>query len=139
AGKVMWTQGATVPNGRAAGETRRLVLNATEASAASSNPPAAATTPPIPPVPTVMGPDYSSSNPLALTSYETVTNGVRTLVIPDGSPATGLPNYSDWTPAAANAYFLILGRGTVTVANAFTLSGNINIDAAVSGSSVRFT
>ena len=139
AAKMTLTLGANVPNGITFGENWLLVMNTTEGTVTYTIPQPVATNPPSPPVPTVLGPDYSSSNPLALTSYETITNGARTLVIPDGAPATGLSNYSNWTPASPNVYFLVLGRGTVTVANSFTLSGNINIDAVVSSSSVSFT
>jgi len=140
AAKMTLTLGAGVPNGITFGENWLMVLNTTESTVTFTIPQPVATNPPSPPIPTVLGPDYSSSNPLALTSYETITNtGARTLVIPDGAPLTGLSNYSNWTPASPNIYFLVLGRGTVTVANSFTLSGNINIDADVSSSSVSFT
>ncbi len=140
AAKMALTLGAGVPSGITFGENWLLVVNTTLGTVTYTIPSPVATNPPSPPVPTVLGPDYSSSNPLALTSYETITStGARTLVIPDGAPATGLSNYSNWSPAQADAYLLVLGRGSLTVANVFTLSGNLNIDAEVSNSGVSFT
>ncbi|MHB1421755.1 MAG: hypothetical protein ACYC3I_00885 [Gemmataceae bacterium] len=117
-----------------------MEMNTTDGTVTYTIPTPVATNPPSPPVPTVMGPDYSSSNPLALVSYETVTDGVRTLVVPNGPPATGLPDYSNWTPTTPDTpYFILLGRGNVNVANAFTFTGNLNVDADVTSSGVNFT
>ena len=214
AAKLALTLGAgAAPSGITFGENWLLVTNTTEGTITYTIPSPVPTNPPSPSVPTVLGPDYSSSNPLALTSYETdtasvvsggtgyhvgniltvsggtfttastlmvssigangaitgvtVTSGgdytvqpanpasasggsgsgatfniTRTLVIPNGPPAGELTDYSDWTPPADEAnspYFIVLGRGSITVANVFTLSGEINIDAAVINSAPIFT
>ncbi len=204
----------SVPTGITFGENWLLVVNTIGQDITYTIPQPVVTSPPSPGIPTVMGPDYTNaSNPLALTSYETVTasvvaggtgyqvgdvltvvggtyttattltvssafggaitgvtvtNGgdytvqptnsvlsvtgghgknatfdiVRTLVIPNGPPAGELTNYSDWTPPTTEAnspYFIVLGRGSVNILNAYTLTGNLNILADVSASGVSFT
>ena len=144
AAKLALTLGAGVPSGITFGENWLLVMNTTLSTVTYTIPSPVPTNPPSPPVPTVLGPDYSSSNPLALTSYETITStGARTLVIPAGGPPSGLMDYSNWSnsspPISPDVYFVVLGRGSLTVANVFNLSGEINIDAQVTNSSLSFT
>ncbi len=213
AAKLALTMGAGVPSGITFGENWLLVMNTTLGTVTYTIPSPVPTNPPSPPVPTVLGPDYSSGNPLALTSYETDTASVvsggtgyqvgdvltvsggtftaattlmvssigaggavtgvtvtaggvytvqptnpvgvgggngsgatfsitRTLVIPNGPPAGELTDYTDWMPPpdlANTAYFIVLGRGSLTVGNVFTLTGETNIDADVSTAGVSFT
>ena len=144
AAKMALTATGNPPDGITFDQHWLLVMNTTLTTVTYVIPEPVATNPPSPPVPIVMGPDYSSSDPLAPpVSYETpgtgANTGKRTLVIPDGAPATGLTDYRNWIPANANDYFSLLGRGSVTVANAFTMSGNLNIDAQISNSTVTFT
>ena len=143
AAKISLTQGAGVPNGITFGENWLMVMNTTQGNVTFTIPQPVATNPPSPAIPTVMGPDYGSSNPLALTSYETLIDGKHSLVIPSGSPPTGLTDYTSWAKGllseSPDDYFIVLGRGSITVANVFTLTGEINIDAVVSSSQVSFT
>ena len=139
AAKMTLTQGAgtTVPNGITFGENWLLAMNTTGGTITYSIPAPAVTNPPSPAIPTVLGPDYSSSNPLALTSYETGTNP-RTLVIPSGAPVGRLSDYRTWVPNNNDPYFLVLGRGSVTILNAYTLTGNLNILATIGASGPSF-
>ena len=132
AAKLSLTVGLSVPNGISLGMKWLLVMNTTSADITYIIPAPLPTSPPTPPIPIVTGPDYSSSDPLALTSYETTVtvNGQpqRALFIPSGPPAAGLTNYATWTPAPPNTpYFIILGRGSITLLNTFKLTGAINI------------
>ncbi len=140
AAKMALTMGLNtpLPTGITFGENWLLAMNTTGRTITYTLPNPVATNPPSPPIPTVLGPDYSSTNPLALTSYETITNGARTLVIPAGAPAGDLSNYSNWTPVNTNPYFLVLGRGTVNILNVYVLTGNLNILATESSSGVSF-
>ena len=137
AAKMTLTMGANIP-GVSIAARWLLVVNTTESTIYYTIPAPVATIPAVSPIPTVMGPDYSSSNILALTSYEIMVNGQRTLIIPAGRPKTTLSNYSTWTPAFASKYFMILGRGELNIGNMITMSGNLNIIGEVRGSSVNF-
>ncbi|MGA2660187.1 MAG: hypothetical protein ABSH34_22030, partial [Verrucomicrobiota bacterium] len=142
AAKITLTLGANVPSGISFGMNWLLVINTTGSNVTYFIPAPLPTSPPSPPVPTVMGPDYSSSNPLALTSYETITNGQRTLVIPNGPPAPGLSNYATWSPAQGEVntpYFIVIGRGSVTLGTCFVLTGAINITATLGASGFDFS
>ena len=102
------TQGAGVPNGITFGENWLMVMNTTQGTVTFTIPTPVATNPPGPAIPTVLGPDYSSSNPLALTSYEQLINGNRSLVIPSGSPPTGLMDYSTWAKGLLSGLPMII-------------------------------
>ena len=125
------TLGGNSPSGITFGMNFLLVMNTTGSVVDYTIPSPPPTNPPSAPVPTVMGPDYSSSNPLALTSYETIVNGMRTLVIPAGAPPVGQSDYTAWVTGQAatpaSDYIVILGRGSITILSEFTLTGSLNI------------
>jgi len=83
-----------------------------------------------PPIPTVLGPNFASNDPLALTSYE---QPGRMLVIQAGPPPAGTTNYTTWTPAGNAPYLIILARGSLTIENSLTLTGSLNILAGMDG------
>ncbi len=140
AAKMTLTLGANGPPGISFGMNWLLVINTTGSDLTYFIPVPLPTSPPSPPVPTVMGPDYSSSNPSALTSYEITSNGQRTLFIPNGPPANGLASYATWTPVLPNtAYFIVIGRGSVTLSNYFVLTGAVNITATLGASGFDFS
>src|SRR5262249_34236593 len=113
------------------GENWLLVMNTTGETITYEIPAPLSTSPPTPPVATVMGPDFHSSNVLGRISYETIINGHRYLIIPNGAPPTGTTNFVNWTPASANDYIIVLGRGNLTVGS-LTISGTINLVATYS-------
>jgi hypothetical protein len=139
AAKLTLTTGLDIPNGARFSTNWVLVANTTNGDVTYTIPTPIPTTPPSPPIATVLGPDYLSSNPLALTSYEVLNGNDRTLVVPRGSPPNGLTNYKTWVPFVANDYFVVLGRGSITIADTIVMTGNMNILGTLSGSTFRYT
>lgn len=129
AAKMSLTFGSALP-GISFGANFLLVMNTTGENISYVIPSPLPTSPPTPPVATVMGPNFASSNVLATISYETVVNGQRTLSIPDGAPPVGTTNYVTWTAATPSDYIIFLGRGNLNILNSFTISGTLNIIAS---------
>ncbi len=129
AAKMALTFGSALPD-ISFGATFLLVMNTTGENISYVIPSPLPTSPPTPPVATVMGPNFTSSNVLATTSYETMVNGQRTLSIPDGAPPTGTTNYVTWTASTPSDYIIFLGRGNLNILNSFTISGTLNIVAS---------
>ena len=105
-----------------------LVMNTTGETIQYEIPAPVPTSPPTPPVAPVIGPDFSSTNVNQTISYETIINGNRFLVIPNGAPPSGTTNFVNWTPAGPSAYVILLGRGNLTVGS-LTISGTLNLFA----------
>jgi len=59
--------------------------------------------------------------------------------LPRGSPPNGLSSYKTWVPSAANDYFVVLGRGSITIADTIVMTGNMNILGTLSGSVFSYT
>jgi hypothetical protein len=105
-----------------------LLVNTTLRTITYTIPSPPPTSPPTPAVQTVMGPDFSSSNPLATTSYE---GAGRTLIIPSAAPPTN-QNPASWNVTGTNAYFVILVRGKLMITangSGLTLTGALSIVA----------
>ncbi|MDI1313706.1 FlgD immunoglobulin-like domain containing protein, partial [Prosthecobacter sp.] len=139
AAKLTLSQGSKAIPGLVIGAKWLLVMNTTGVEITYEIPTPLVTTPPSPPVPTVKGPDFNSADPLATVSYETIIGGKRMLVIPGGKPANGLADYRTWTPVVNSAYLVIIGRGSITLADVFTLTGTMNVVAEIGGGAVSFT
>lgn len=107
-----------------------LVMNTTGETISYAIPTPLPTSPPSSPVATVTGPDFSSPNVMATISYETVVDGQRTLVIPDGAPPQGTTNFVSWTADAASPYFILLGRGNLTIGS-LKIFGTLNVLATI--------
>ena len=112
------------------GENWILVMNTTGRDISYEIPAPIPTAPTVPSVPTVMGPNFNSTNVLALTSYETIVSGKRMLIIPKGAPPSGTTDFANWNASVAGPYVIFVGRGSLSLANAFTISGNINLVAS---------
>lgn len=130
AAKMTLTYAGSPLTGFTIGENWLLVMNTTGENI-SYRIPDAIPTPGAQNIPTVTGPDFSSSNVLATISYETIVNGHRTLSIPEGAPPTGTTNFVTWTATNSNPYLMILGRGNLTVGS-LTISGTLNVLASYS-------
>jgi len=130
AAKMTLAYGGSPLTGFSMGVNWVLVVNTTLREISYEIPEPLPTSPATPPVATVMGPNFGSSNVTALMSYETIVDGKRMLIIPRGAPPSSTTNYANWTAAAGEAYFILVGRGNLTLANAFTISGTINLVAS---------
>ena len=87
AAMITLTEGASPLPGFTFAENFLLVVNTTEQTISYVIPTPPPTIPATPAVPTVVGPNFASTNVLATESYETTNGqGQRTLVIPDGAP-----------------------------------------------------
>ena len=109
-----------------------LVMNTTGENISYKIPTPLLTSPVTPPIGTVTGPDFGSTNPNAPPiSYETIVDGQRTLSIPQGAPPTGTTNFVTWNAPTSNDYIIILGRGTLSVGS-LKIAGTLNLQASYS-------